>query len=72
MNRHFERIWKEVIMDYFKVLSWHFPGGTEENHEQFANLATSWLRFEPRTSQIRNCIANCLAAMLSGFSNKLY
>jgi hypothetical protein len=24
----------EVIMAYFKVLSWHFLGGTKENHEK--------------------------------------
>jgi len=22
----------EALMTYFKVLSWNFPGGTEENH----------------------------------------
>jgi hypothetical protein len=27
-------IWKEVLMAYFKVLSWHLNGGTEENYEQ--------------------------------------
>jgi hypothetical protein len=26
-----KRIWKEAIMTSFEVLSWHFPGGTEEN-----------------------------------------
>jgi hypothetical protein len=29
-----ERMWKEAVMAYFKVLSRHFPGGTEENHEK--------------------------------------
>jgi hypothetical protein len=28
-----ERIWKEVITAYFKVVSRHLPGGTDENHE---------------------------------------
>jgi hypothetical protein len=28
-----ERVWKEMVMTYLKVLSQHLPGGTEENHE---------------------------------------
>jgi hypothetical protein len=28
-----ERIWKEAVMACFKLLSWHMPGGTTENHE---------------------------------------
>jgi hypothetical protein len=28
-----ERMWKEAAMAYFKVFSWHLPGGTEENYE---------------------------------------
>jgi hypothetical protein len=30
MNDTFERIWKEGIMAYFKVIYQHFPGGTEK------------------------------------------
>jgi hypothetical protein len=33
MNDKFERIWKEVIMAYFKMLSQYLPGGSEENHK---------------------------------------
>jgi hypothetical protein len=29
-----ERMWKDVIMAYSKVLSWHLPGGFEESHEK--------------------------------------
>jgi hypothetical protein len=34
MNNELERIWKEVVMVEFKVLSQHVPGGTEEDHEK--------------------------------------
>jgi hypothetical protein len=33
MNNELERIWKEVVMVYFSILSLHLPGGVEENHE---------------------------------------
>jgi hypothetical protein len=32
VNKELERIWNEAIVAYFKVLSRHLPGGTEENH----------------------------------------
>jgi hypothetical protein len=32
MNEKLERMWKAVVMTYFKIVSWNFPGGTEENH----------------------------------------
>jgi hypothetical protein len=28
-------MWKEVATTYFKALSQHLPGGTEENHKNF-------------------------------------
>jgi hypothetical protein len=28
-----EGIWKEAMVASFIILSWHSPGGTEENHE---------------------------------------
>jgi hypothetical protein len=31
-----ERIWKEAVMAYFMVISWHFPGGNDENHENLS------------------------------------
>jgi hypothetical protein len=30
MSNDLERIWEEVVMTKFKMLSWHLPGGTEE------------------------------------------
>jgi hypothetical protein len=33
MNDGLERMWKEAVVAYFKVLSRHLPGGTEESHE---------------------------------------
>jgi hypothetical protein len=32
MNNELEKMWKEVVMAYFKILSEHLPEGTEENH----------------------------------------
>jgi hypothetical protein len=34
MINELERIWKETIVSEFTVLSRHFTGGTEENHEK--------------------------------------
>jgi hypothetical protein len=34
----------------FKVLSWHSPGGIEENHVKPVRIAFSGPRFEPGTS----------------------
>jgi hypothetical protein len=33
VNDQLERMWKKAVVAYFKVLSRHSPGGTEENHE---------------------------------------
>jgi hypothetical protein len=49
----------------FKVLSWHFPRGTEENQEK--PQSDSWPlgpRFEPDTSQIQSRSVNHLTMML--------
>jgi hypothetical protein len=34
MNNELERMCKEAVMTYFKVISWHSPRGTDENHEK--------------------------------------
>jgi hypothetical protein len=36
MNNELDRMWKEVIAGKFEILTWHFPGGTEENHENLS------------------------------------
>jgi hypothetical protein len=47
--KEFERKWP---WPNFKVLFWHFPGGTEENHKNLkSGLPVSEPRFEPGTSQ---------------------
>jgi hypothetical protein len=33
MNDKLERMWEEAVMVYFKELTQHSLGGTEENHE---------------------------------------
>jgi len=30
MNSKYVRIWKKTLMAYFKTLSWHSPGETED------------------------------------------
>jgi hypothetical protein len=46
-----ERIWKEVVVAYFKVLSWHLPGGTEKNHKKTSvRIAGLWAKISMRTS----------------------
>jgi hypothetical protein len=44
------RMRKEILVAYFKALSWHLPGGTKEYHK---NLSQQ-LKFEPKTSQTRS------------------
>jgi hypothetical protein len=34
VNEKFEKMWKEVGMTYFNVLSQHFSGENEENHKE--------------------------------------
>jgi hypothetical protein len=33
------RMWKEAVVDKFKILSWHLPGGTEEYYEILVRIA---------------------------------
>jgi hypothetical protein len=48
-----ERVWNVAIMAYFKVLSQHFPGGSEENREGSEGIANFRQRVELKTSRIR-------------------
>jgi hypothetical protein len=34
INNELERIWKEVVVAYFEVLSQHLPGGGWKSHEK--------------------------------------
>jgi hypothetical protein len=34
VDDQFERMWKKAVVAQFKVLSRHYPGGTEENQEK--------------------------------------
>jgi hypothetical protein len=36
VNDKFERTWKEEIVTYFKVLSWHLSGVTEETTKKLS------------------------------------
>jgi hypothetical protein len=34
VNDEWERMWKETVVDYFKVMFHYQPGGTEQNHSK--------------------------------------
>jgi hypothetical protein len=34
VNNVFKIMWKEAGMAFLKVISWYFPGETEENHKK--------------------------------------
>jgi hypothetical protein len=36
MNDEFEKNWMEVVMAYFKILSYDLSGGAKENHENLS------------------------------------
>jgi hypothetical protein len=48
-----ERMWKEAVVAYFKVLSRHSPGGTEENTKTLSqdSLAELGAGYLPNTKQ---------------------
>jgi hypothetical protein len=49
-NSELERVCKEAVVTYFKVLFSVTPGGTEESHEKLQfGLSVSWPKFEPGT-----------------------
>jgi hypothetical protein len=44
------RLWKEASMAYFKILSQHVPGRTEEYHKNLSEQLASEPRSKPGTS----------------------
>jgi hypothetical protein len=51
-----ERMWTEPVVACFKVLFWHSPGGTEENHKISVNTVFprfNGQRISDLTNQIR-------------------
>jgi hypothetical protein len=44
VNYELERIWKEAVVAYFKVLSGYFPGGTEETTKSLSQDSRSAYR----------------------------
>jgi predicted P-loop ATPase len=41
MNDELERIWKEMVMAYFKVPSWHLSEESEEKHKNLSQDSRS-------------------------------
>jgi hypothetical protein len=56
MNDELERMWEEVVVNYFKALSRHSPGRTEENHEKPSGYSMSRPRSEPEIAKIQATI----------------
>jgi hypothetical protein len=42
MRSELERFWYEVLMSYFKILSWHSPGGTEEKDKKILSQESQY------------------------------
>jgi hypothetical protein len=42
VNDELERMYKEVVMDCFKVWFQHLPGGTERDHKKSVKIADHW------------------------------
>jgi hypothetical protein len=56
VNNELGRTCKKVVKVYFKVLSQHFHGKTEENHIKSVKTGTCWPAIEPGTSQYRAAV----------------
>jgi hypothetical protein len=41
MNNELERVWMEVVVVYFMVISQHLPGSTEEHHKPLSQDSQS-------------------------------
>jgi hypothetical protein len=35
VNNELELIWREAVVEYVQIISWHLPGGTEKKHEKY-------------------------------------
>jgi hypothetical protein len=44
MNGDFLRIWKEVVVTYFKISSQHLFGETEKNHKKSVRISGEWVK----------------------------
>jgi hypothetical protein len=60
VNNELERIWMEVVVAQFQVLSWYSPTGAEENRKKHHSAYSAYqLRFKLGTflMQVRNTTA---------------
>jgi hypothetical protein len=44
----FKGIWEEAVVAYFRVLSLHSPGGTEENHREYVRIVGCQVEIQAR------------------------
>lgn len=66
VNDDLEGMWKEAVIAYFKVLSWHLSGSTEENQENLRK-AGPWLRFGLDISKIEViCVTTVPTHLVNG------
>jgi hypothetical protein len=66
MSNELERIWKEVFVTQFKVLSQCFPGVTKEKQENLNHYSTSphW-DLKPGPPEHKAGVQNCLDVTFS-------
>jgi hypothetical protein len=53
MNTELEGMWREVVVAYFNILSWHSPGATDRNNEKSQVMTFGDLVYNASTSQIK-------------------
>jgi hypothetical protein len=69
MNNELERIWKEAVMTWFKVISQHLPGGTEEATNNLSRGRWFPVRdLNPRPPEYEACVNQ--SAVMSGGEKK--
>jgi hypothetical protein len=44
VDEELERTWKDAVMAYFKILSKHLPGGTDDKYESPVKMSASRLK----------------------------
>jgi hypothetical protein len=57
MNDKLEIMWKEVVVTYFKVLSWHLLGGMEKNHKKPVRIVRGLAEGKKSIEKSGYCIA---------------
>jgi hypothetical protein len=46
-------MWMEVVMVLLKIIPWHLPGGTKENHKKSVRITALWADLNQRLLHIK-------------------